>query len=112
MYSITSNFCYFNFMLSKITYDFSAELWQHPSEGGWHFISLPLSLAQEIRENLAWQEEGWGRMKVTARIGSLQWETAIWYDRKHQTYLLPIKAEVRKKAKVKGGETLSIQLLI
>jgi hypothetical protein len=99
-------------MLSKIAYDFSAELWQHPSEGGWHFISLPLSLSKEIRENLAWQEEGWGRMKVIAKLGSLQWETAIWFDRKAGTYLLPIKAEVRKKTKIQVGQTLNIQLFI
>jgi hypothetical protein len=43
------------------------------------------------------QEEGWGRMKATAEIGKSQWETAIWFDKKHKTYLLPLKAEIRKK---------------
>ena len=81
----------------KIHYTFESPLWQHASPGGWHFISLPVDMAREIRENSQWQEEGWGRLKATARIGSSEWDTAIWYDTKHQTYLLPIKAAIRVK---------------
>lgn len=81
----------------KIRYEFSAKIWQYESPGGWHFISLPTKLAKEIRENLKWQEEGWGRLKTTAKIGGSKWETAIWFDTKKGTYLLPIKAEIRKK---------------
>jgi hypothetical protein len=54
-------------------------------------------MAREIRDNSKWQEEGWGRLKATARIGNSEWDTAIWYDTKHQTYLLPIKAAIRAK---------------
>ncbi len=36
-------------------------------------------------------------MKAIAKIGNSQWETAIWFDTKHKTYLLPLKAEIRKK---------------
>ena len=76
-------------------------LWQHASPGGWHFISLPVEMAREIRDNSKWQEEGWGRLKATARIGNSEWETAIWYDTKHQTYLLPVKAAIRAKERLK-----------
>jgi len=81
----------------KIAYNFSARIWRHPSPGGWHFVSLPKSLSLEIRENLKWQEEGWGRMKVLAEISHHTWETAIWFDTKMDTYVLPLKAEIRKK---------------
>lgn len=36
-------------------------------------------------------------MKATAQIGGTTWETAIWFDKKHMTYILPLKAAVRKK---------------
>lgn len=84
-------------MDGKIKYEFSAKIWQHASPGGWHFISLPDELAKEIRENLQWQEEGWGRLKASAAIGNSKWETAIWFDTKRNTYLLPVKAAIRKK---------------
>ena len=37
-------------------------------------------------------------MKAFAEIGEVNWKTAIWYDTKMETYLLPIKAEIRTKS--------------
>ncbi len=79
----------------KIT--FTASSWQHPGAGGWHFVSLPMELSEEIRSDMQSQEEGWGRMKVKAQIGETSWATSIWFDTKQNTYLLPLKAEIRKK---------------
>ena len=87
-------------MQGKIQYQFTAKVWQHNSEGGWFFVSLPQDISTEIRQSLKWQEEGWGRMKATAAINHIKWDTAIWFDKKRNTYLLPIKAEVRKKTGV------------
>ncbi len=84
-------------MNGKIKYEFSTKMWKHHSSGGWYFVSLPKFISKEIRENLKWQEEGWGRMKAFAKIGEMTWETAIWFDTKKDTYLLPIKAEIRAK---------------
>lgn len=67
---------------------------------GWNFLFMPHDLAKEIRSGHKHQEEGWGRMKVTAKIGNSEWKTSIWFDTKNDTYLLPIKAEIRKKEKI------------
>lgn len=66
-------------------------------QGSWYFVSVPHELAKEIRNYLKSKEEGWGRLKATAKIGNTEWATAIWFDTKMNTYLLPIKAEIRKK---------------
>jgi hypothetical protein len=95
-------------MTEKVKYEFSAEIWQHAGPAAWYFVSLPAALAAEIREHLQWQEEGWGRLKAVARIGDTQWETAIWYDTKQKTYLLPLKAEIRKREKLKAGQKIMI----
>lgn len=85
-------------MKSKgIKYTFTAKPWQYTGTSGWHFISLPGKLSKEIRSALKSEEEGWGRLKVTAKIGNSEWKTAIWFDTKMNTYLLPLKAEIRKK---------------
>jgi hypothetical protein len=94
----------------KIKYEFTTKIWQHEGVGGWHFVSLPQHLAKEIRENLKSEEQGWGRLKATARVGNSQWETALWFDTKHQTYLLPLKAEIRKKEKLEKGNDISISV--
>ncbi|MCC6754247.1 MAG: DUF1905 domain-containing protein [Saprospiraceae bacterium] len=93
-----------------IKYEFSGRVWQHPSPGGWFFVSLPVKLTAEIRENLKWQEEGWGRLKATAGIGSLLWNTAIWFDKKSNTYLLPLKAKIREQASLAANSDVNIVL--
>lgn len=87
-------------------------MWQHNSSGGWYFVSLPKNISKEIRENLKWQEEGWGRMKASAGIGELIWETAIWFDTKANTYILPIKAEIRKKKHLKINQSIEMKVWI
>lgn len=95
-----------------IQYNFCAIPWQHIGPGGWTFISLPESMAREIRDSLKSEEEGWGRLKAVAKIGDTEWKTAIWYDTKKTTYLLPLKAEVRKKENILLGENIYISLWI
>jgi hypothetical protein len=97
---------------NKIKYEFLAKVWRHAGTGGWYFVSLPIEISLEIREHLRWQEEGWGRMKATAAIGKTEWETAIWFDNKHKTYLLPIKTEIRKKEKIENDQEINITLWI
>lgn len=86
-----------------IKYEFTAKAYQYSSSAdmiGWTFVSLPKELSTEIRENFKRLEEGWGRMKVTAKTGKSEWKTAIWFDTKQNTYLLPLKAEIRKKENI------------
>ncbi|WP_281228808.1 DUF1905 domain-containing protein [Flavobacterium aquiphilum] len=99
-------------MDGKIKYEFSAKTWQHQGPNGWYFVSLPIAMAKEIRENLKWQEEGWGRLKAVAKIGNSKWETAIWFDTKLNTYLLPLKAEIRKKEKIQKGDDITTTIWV
>jgi hypothetical protein len=54
-------------------------------------------MSKEIRNYSQNEEEAWGRLKVTAKIGDSKWETAIWFDTKADAYLLPLKPEIQKK---------------
>jgi len=96
----------------KIKYEFSNKLWKHSQPGGWCFVTLPESLAREIRETLKWQEEGWGRLKVTAKIENIEWKTAIWFDTKLNTYLLPVKAEIRIRGNLEIGKDIEVVILV
>lgn len=99
-------------MQGKIKYEFSVKIWQYTGPNGWHFVSLPVDIALEIRQNLKWQEEGWGRMKALAQIKLSQWTTAIWFDKKQNTYLLPLKASIRKQENLKVDDDVKIFLWI
>ena len=99
-------------MIGKIKYTFSAKIWRYSEPGGWYFVSLPVHFSNEIRENLKWQEEGWGRLKVSAKIGSSVWKSAIWFDTKINTYLLPLKTEIRKNENLEKGKTVDVVIWI
>jgi hypothetical protein len=87
-----------------IKYEFTSSIWKYSGPSGWYFVSLPAEFAKEIRAHLKWQEEGWGRLKAVARTGKSEWDTAIWFDSKMNTYLLPLKAEIRAKEQLKTGD--------
>ena len=94
------------------SYTFKGKLWKYKAPSAWHFVTLPLSLSTKIRKNHSDSEEGWGRLKALATTGSSSWKTAIWYDTKIKSYLLPIKSPIRKKELLKTGRTLSVKLEI
>ncbi|SCX80307.1 DUF1905 domain-containing protein [Flavobacterium caeni] len=96
--------------MGKLTYAFAGPLWRHGS--GWQFISVPAQMSAEIRRLLQNEEEGWGRLKAVAQIGDTSWKTAIWFDTKQQTYLLPVKKEIREKNKIENGQTVSVSLFL
>jgi Domain of unknown function (DUF1905) len=99
-------------MKFTIPFDFEANLWKAGGNSGWHFVSLPIALSQEIRHLFQKEEEGWGRLPVLACINDHEWETAIWFDTKNNRYLLPLKSEIRKKKNIQVGDTLFIRLKI
>ena|ERR1041384_2228493 len=97
---------------AKIQYRFSSKVWKYAGTGGWYFISLPQKLSKEIRETFKSEEEGWGRLAATTKIGDSEWKTAIWFDTKKKTYVLPLKAEIRKKEKLSTGKTVKAIVFI
>ena len=94
-----------------VKYEFTATTWQY-SGATWVFVSLPQEMSKEIRMYFKSEEEGWGRLKTTARVGSSQWETAIWFDTKANTYILPLKAEIRKKENIVVDQSVSVIVII
>lgn len=96
--------------MGAITYTFSSIVWKHASPGGWFFVSIPADLSQEIRSGNQWLEEGWGRLKVKASIADYQWDTAIWFDTKLNCYLLPLKADVRKRIDLKEDVEIEVSI--
>jgi hypothetical protein len=95
-----------------IKYEFSAKCWQYAGKGAWIFVSLPKKLSGEIRRHFKHEEEGWGRLKITAQIGSSEWKTAIWFDTKSIAYILPLKSEIREKENIATGKHVRVSVRI
>lgn len=91
-------------------YEFTSPLWLYPGDAGWHFISVPLKESGEIKALFAGQTRGFGSLRVRVTIGDVSWTTSIFPDSKTKCYMLPVKAEVRKKVGIKPGDKVPVIL--
>lgn len=93
-------------------YSFKAELWEWQGKGAWHFVTLPIEVAEEINFLYSENKRGWGSLPVKATIGETSWNTSIFPDKKNNSFLLPIKSSIRNKANLVAGQTATILLKI
>ena len=87
-----------------------SKLWLYPGPGGWHFITLPERHAATIRSSLHSRPQGFGSVRVRATIGKTSWKTSIFPDGKSGSYVLPVKAEVRRKESLEDGDLAGLTL--
>jgi len=91
-------------------YELTGKVWLYPGKGGWHFVTLPADLADELRTRYADNHRAFGSLRVTASMGSTMWSTSLFTDTRSSSYLLPIKAQVRRHVGIEDGDTATIVL--
>lgn len=65
-----------------------------------------------LRNEYGHLARGFGSLPVTAAINKVSWQTSIFYDGRSETYLLPLKADVRRKADIGEGDAVTCVLEI
>ena len=98
-----------------LSFTFTDKCWLWQGKGAWHFITLPKDKSEEIKffsENMHEKRRGWGAVRVLVTVGNTSWETSIFPDSKRGAYLLPVKADVRKKEKFTAGDKVTVKLKI
>jgi hypothetical protein len=82
------------------------------SSGSWHFITIAEERSHEVRAASLARRAGFGSVPIEATIGDVTWRTSV-FPQKSGGYLLPVKAEVRRKAGIAAGDevTVSLELL-
>ena len=93
-------------------FKFKTALWVHDGPAAWYFLTLPVDLAEEIQDLAGEMERPFGSIKVEARIGEAVWSTSIFKDTKRSSYLLPVKAAVRRKAKLADGDEVTCRITL
>jgi hypothetical protein len=96
--------------MTDLNLTFSAELWMYHGKGAWYFLTLPEEDTEQIKFLSSQQQRGWGSVRVTASIGQTTWNTSVFPDTKAGAYLLPVKAEVRKKEQIEVGNIVTVTL--
>ncbi len=93
-------------------YSFKANVWLYPGMAGWHFVTLPKKTSEEIDFFFKEFKKGWGSLPVSVSVGKTSWKTSIFPDKQSQSYLLPLKKEVRKKESIKEGDIVNFIIKI
>lgn len=88
------------------SYKLKAQVWLYPGMAAWHFLTLPKKESDQIKA-LNGPRRGWGSVRVKVTLGKTTWKTSIFPDKKAGAYLLPLRAEVRKKEKIQLRNTVS-----
>ena len=96
------------------TVEFSAVCWLYNGKGAWYFVSLPPDSAAEIsyfsKALNGGKRTGWGSVRVTVQVGNTIWQTSLFPDSKNKSYVLPIKAAVRKAENIVEGKPLKVRV--
>lgn len=95
------------------TYRVRAKIWLYPGTAAcWHFVTLPKKQSDQIKVRFGMFTRGWGSLPVRVTVGDTTWKTSIFPDKKSSAYLLPLKADVRKKEGIAVDETIALRLEI
>ena len=96
----------------KKVYQLKAQVWLYPGKAAWYFLTVDPEVAKDIDYFFSLQKRGWGSLPVKVTIGATSWKTSIFPDKKTSSYLLPLKAVVRKKEDIEKGDIVEFSLEI
>lgn len=87
------------------------KIWLYPAgKAAWHFITLSKSVSAGIKAMSQGMRSPLGSVRVVVTIKGETWKTSLFPAKKAGAYLLPIKASVRRAAKVGAGDTVSVRI--
>ena len=91
---------------------FKEKLWVWPGEkAAWRFVTVPKAESEVLRKKVK-LKNGFGSIRVKAKVGKTSWDTSVFPDSKSGTYLLPVKAQVRRIEGLEDGESVSVSLVV
>jgi len=95
----------------KKQYKMQSEVWLYPAEtAAWHFVTIDKKVSEEIKEKHTRPRRGFGSVRVRVTVGKTSWKTSIFPDSKYGAYVLPLKADVRKKEGIVAGDKISFSV--
>jgi hypothetical protein len=91
-------------------FEFDAEVWLYQGDAAWHFITVPADVSDAIEEQATGGRRGFGAVRVDVTIGTTTWSTSVFPDSKRGAYVLPVKAEVRRREGLAAGSRVTVAL--
>lgn len=94
------------------TYKLKASVWLYPGDAAWHFVNIDKKASADIKARVGRNARGFGSVPVSVTLGKTAWQTSIFPDKQTGTYLLPLKADVRRKEGIAAGDAIGFSLRI
>lgn len=93
---------------------FTAPVWLwHAEKASWWFVTLPPEATDQVRFAMRGRpRKGFGSVKVKVKLGDSEWRTSLFPDKARDSYLLPIKASVRKAEGLLQGGDVAVALTL
>jgi len=91
--------------------EFDAELWAAEAVAAWVFVSLPAAVADDVR-SAGGEPTAFGSVRVEVTLGGSTWRTSVFPDARRATYVLPVKAAVRRAEGVEVGDRVHVALRV
>jgi hypothetical protein len=94
--------------MAAMTIEFSGTIWFWRGPAPWYFVTVPAEQCGDLRAIAGSVTYGWGMIPVRVLIGASAWTTSLWP--KDGSYIVPIKASVRKAEHLSTGDTVTVRL--
>jgi hypothetical protein len=92
-----------------MSWTFDAEVFRWDAEGpSWRFARVPGEVADDVREQAF--ARGFGSVRVDVTIGNTSWTTSLFPEQATGSFLLPVKAAVRKDEGIDDGDVVTVRL--
>lgn len=96
--------------MSSPAWEFTAPLWKWDGNAAWHFLTLPFEVTDEIDEITTGKQGGFGSVPVRVTVGRTSWSTSVFPDKWRESFILPVKAAVRKAEGLAPGTPALVRL--
>lgn len=83
-----------------------------PGKIAWYYCLVPREESKLINEMFSDQKRGWSSLPVRLSLGTSTWETSIFYMKKEESFMLPLKKEIRTSEGLVRDDLVEIKIKV
>lgn len=95
---------------ASLRFRFEAEIIEWRGPAPFFYAPMPSQQASDLKEIANRVSYGWGCIPVQARVCGVEFTTSLFP--RDETYLLPIKVAVRRKANITVGDKVAVDMTV